>query len=131
MQLCHAVFMLISAILDAILIFSNHVMMPECRHAAFELAWSDESERGQEEKCIFGFTYTYNVDFCGIFSHWSAILNISKCSMMPRWHHSVSSSERCQEVKIIKTFYAAQISRSQPKSMFGNWTIPEKSEHQT
>ena len=50
-------------------------------------------------------------------------LNISKCSMMPRWHHSDSSSERYQEVKSIKTFYAAHISRSQAKSMFGNWTI--------
>ena len=29
-------------------------------------------------------------------------LNISKCSMMPRWHHSDSSSERYQEVKSIK-----------------------------
>ena len=43
--------------------------------------------------------------------------------MMPRWHHSDSSSERYQEVKSIKTFYAAHISRSQAKSMFGNWTI--------
>ena len=42
---------------------------------------------------------------------------------MPRWHHSDSSSERYQEVKSIKTFYAAHISRSQAKSMFGNWTI--------
>ena len=42
--------------------------------------------------------------------------------MMPRWHHSDSSSERYQEVKSIKTFYAAHISRSQAKSMFGNWT---------
>ena len=42
--------------------------------------------------------------------------------MMPRWHHSDSSSERYQEVKSIKTFYAAHISRSQVKSMFGNWT---------
>ena len=41
---------------------------------------------------------------------------------MPRWHHSDSSSERYQEVKSIKTFYAAHISRSQAKSMFGNWT---------
>ena len=49
-------------------------------------------------------------------------LNISKCSMMPRWHHSDSSSERYLEVKSIKTFYAAHISRSQAKSMFGNWT---------
>ena len=49
-------------------------------------------------------------------------LNISKCSMMPRWHHSDSSSERYQEVKSIKTFYAAHISRSQAKSMFDNWT---------
>ena len=40
---------------------------------------------------------------------------------MPRWHHSDSSSERYQEVKSIKTFYAAHISRSQAKSMFGNW----------
>ena len=43
--------------------------------------------------------------------------------MMPRWHHSDSSSERYQEVKSIKTFYAAHISRSQAKSMFGHWTI--------
>ena len=50
-------------------------------------------------------------------------LNISKCSMMPRWHHYYSSSERYQEVKSIKTFYTAHISRSQAKSMFGNWTI--------
>ena len=42
---------------------------------------------------------------------------------MPRWHHSDSSSEKYQEVKFIKTFYAAHISRSQVKSMFGNWTI--------
>ena len=42
---------------------------------------------------------------------------------MPRWHHSDSSSERYQEVKSIKTFYAAHISRSKAKSMFGNWTI--------
>ena len=42
--------------------------------------------------------------------------------MMPRWHHSDTSSERYQEVKSIKTFYAAHISRSQAKSMFGNWT---------
>ena len=42
---------------------------------------------------------------------------------MPRWHHSDSSSERYQEVKSIETFYAAHISRSQAKSMFGNWTI--------
>ena len=41
---------------------------------------------------------------------------------MPRWHHSDSSSERYQEVKSIKKFYAAHISRSQAKSMFGNWT---------
>ena len=41
---------------------------------------------------------------------------------MPRWHHSDFSSERYQEVKSIKTFYAAHISRSQAKSMFGNWT---------
>ena len=54
-----------------------------------------------------------------------AFLNISKCSMMPRWHHSDSSSERYQEVKSIKTFYAAHISRSQAKSMFGNWTNKE------
>ena len=53
-------------------------------------------------------------------------LNISKCSMMPRWHHSDSSSERYQEVKAIKTFYAAHISRSQAKSMFGNWTMKVK-----
>ena len=65
-----------------------------------------------------------------IFAIFSAIcrpffefLNISKCSMMPRWHHSDSSSERYQEVKSIKTFYAAHISRSHAKSMFGNWTI--------
>ena len=99
--------------------------MPECRHVAFELAWANEPERGQgqQEMCNFGFTYTYYVDFCDIFRNWSAILNISKCSMMPRWHHSVSSSERCEEVRIIKTFYAAHISRSQANSMFGNWTI--------
>ena len=46
---------------------------------------------------------------------------------MPRWHHSDSSSERYQEVKSIKTFYAAHISRSQAKSMFGNWTRPHYS----
>ena len=96
--------------------FSNHVMMPECRHVAFELAWSDEPER-QQEKCNFGFTYTYFVDFCGHFGYFKML------NMMPRWHYSVSSSERCQEVKIIKTFYAAHISRSQAKSMFDNWTI--------
>ena len=50
-------------------------------------------------------------------------LNISKCSMMPRWHHSDFSSQRYQEMKSIKTFYAAHIARSQAKSMFGNWTI--------
>ena len=43
--------------------------------------------------------------------------------MMPRWHHSDSSSERYQEVKSIKTFYAAHISRSQAESMFDNWTM--------
>ena len=64
----------------------------------------------------------YYVDFCNIFRHLSAILNISKSSMMPRWHHSDSSSERYQEVKSIKTFNAALISRSHAKSMFGNWT---------
>ena len=36
--------------------------------------------------------------------------------------HSDFSSERHQEVKSIKTFYAAHISRSQAKSMFGYWT---------
>ena len=41
---------------------------------------------------------------------------------MPRWHHSDSSSQMYQEVKSIKIFYAAHISRSQAKSMFGNWT---------
>ena len=68
----------------------------------------------------------YYVDFCNIFRHLTAILNflnISKCSMMPRWHHSDSPSERYQELKSIKTFYAAHISRSQAKSMFGNWTM--------
>ena len=62
------------------------------------------------------------VDFCNMFRHLSPILNFSKCSMMPRWHHSDSSSERYQVGKSIKTFYAAHISRSQAKSMFGNWT---------
>ena len=32
-------------------------------------------------------------------------------------------ASRYQEVKTIKIFYAAHISRSQAKSMFGNWTM--------
>ena len=36
------------------------------------------------------------------------------CSMMPRWHLSDYSSERYQEVKSIKIFYAAHISRHMP-----------------
>ena len=50
---------------------------------------------------------------------------------MPRWHHSDSSSERYQEVKSIKTFYAAHISRSQAKSMFGNWTMTVEALYET
>ena len=42
-----------------------------------------------------------------MFHHLSAILNILKCSMMRRWHHSDSPSERYQEEKTIKIFYAA------------------------
>ena len=77
------------------------------------------SELFASHTCIMFDFFQYFPPFVGHFE----FLNISKCSMMPRWHHSDSSSERYQEVKSIKTFYAAYISRSQAKSMFGNWTI--------
>ena len=111
-------------ILDAILIFD---FFQTIHDAVFELTWSDEPEKDIKDNKRMSFLLHIHVlcRFLHYFppfdSHFE-FLNILKCSMMPRWHHSDSSSERYQEVKSIKTFYAAHISRSQAKSMFGNWT---------
>ena len=93
--------------------------------AVFELAWSNEPEEDSKDNKrseLFA-SHTCIMLIFSILSDICRPLNISKCSMMPRWHHSDISSERYQEVKSIKTFYAAHISRSQAKSMSGNWTI--------
>ena len=112
------------------LVYANHIgrhldfdFFLTINDAVFELAWSDEPEEDSKDNKISNLfaSHTCIMLIFAIFSL-SAIFNFSKCSMMPRWHHSDSSSERYQEVKSIKTFYAAHISRSQAKSMFGNWT---------
>ena len=58
-----------------------------------------------EVNVLFHIHTLYYVGFRNIFRHWSAILNITKCSLMLRCHHSDSSSEGYQEVKTSKIFY--------------------------
>ena len=88
--------------------------MPSCGHGLM-----NQKEDKDNKRSVLLASHTHIMLIFVIFS----AIGRPKCSMMPRWHHSVSLSERCQEVKIIKTFYAAHISRSQAKFVFGNWTI--------
>ena len=125
MQLFDAVFLFLPTILDAILIFDFFKQFMMQFLSWHGLMNQKKTVRTTREVSFLLHIHVLCLRFLQYFppfvGHFQ-FLNISKCSMMPRWHHSDSSSERYQEVKSIKTFYAAHISRSQAKSMFGNWT---------